>query len=99
MVNSDLTAVVTSKSLQTIDDMVKIFDGQTGKIGLGKVHFRFNFKQLIVKANKRTFGTLRDEYEHLKRIYEGKSHVKIEHYDKILGKSHFTFISCRSPIR
>ncbi len=52
--------MITSKSLQSIDDMVKLLDGRENVIGEGKLHFRYNFKQLIIKVNKRTFKTLFD---------------------------------------
>lgn len=76
--NTELTAIVTSKSLQTIDDMVRELDGRSGVIGLGKIHFRHNYKQLVAKVNKRCFKTLLDKYEHIRKFYETTSHVKIE---------------------
>ena len=60
--NTELTAIVTSKSLQTIDDMVRELDGRSGVIGLGKIHFRHNYKQLVAKVNKRCFKTLQDKF-------------------------------------
>jgi len=99
MVNKELTAVITSKSLQTIDDMVRQLDNKPGVIGLGKIHFRHNYKQLITKVNKRTFKVLMDNYNHIKKLYEYQTNVKIEHYEKRFGKVISVFITCRSPIR
>ena len=77
-INTELTAIVTSKSLQTIDDMVRELDGRSGVIGLGKIHFRHNYKQLVAKVNKRCFKTLQDKFDHIRKCYETTSHVKIE---------------------
>ena len=60
MINHELTAIVSSKSLQAIDDMVRHLDGKAGVIGLGKIHFRYNFKQLIIKVSKRAFKVMQE---------------------------------------
>ena len=95
----ELTAIITSKSLQTIDDMVRNFDGRSGVIGLGKIHFRHNYKQLIAKVNKRCFKVLFDKFSHIKKLYETQSHVKIETHDKKIGRAVAVYINARSPIR
>jgi hypothetical protein len=79
--------------------MVHKLDGKPGIVGFGKLHFRQNFKQHIVKVNKRLFNVLRDNYDHIRTIHENQSHVKIETYERRFSKVVNVFITCSSPIR
>ena len=97
--NKELTAIIASKKLQVIDDMVRELDGIIGVIGLGKVHFRHNYNQLVAKVNKRCFKTLMDNYNHLRKLHEAISNVKIETHEKRFGKVVSVFINIRSPMR
>lgn len=91
--------MITSKSLQSIDDMVKKLDGRENVIGEGKLHFRYNFKQLIIKVNKRTFKTLFDQFDWFKKRHQASANVKIQYFERTFGKVVSVFINCRSPIR
>lgn len=79
--NYQLSAELSGESIEVLDELVKKFDGKQGLIGAGKIHFRYNFKQFIVKINSRAFKALRDSFEYQKDKFEALSaQLRIQSY-------------------
>jgi ABC-type Zn2+ transport system substrate-binding protein/surface adhesin len=77
----ELTAELTGESIEKLDELVKKLDGKSKVIGAGKIHFRYNFKQFIIKVNSRAFKALKDAYEYFKDKYECLTgQLKIDSY-------------------
>jgi len=65
--------------METLNELIRRFDGKENVVGCGKVHFRFNFKQHIAKVNKRAFNALNRRFQYLKDFFETTdSQLKIE---------------------